>query len=63
LGGIWYGSRRLAQLREYDAPLRKAAIEKATREHEKAEAQKVIDSKQAMIQLARDAGVKVKDPQ
>jgi hypothetical protein len=33
LGGVYYGYSKLQSLRAYDEPLRKAAIEKATREH------------------------------
>jgi hypothetical protein len=53
----------LASLRAYDAPIRKQKIEEATRAHEKAEEQKKIDSKLSMIQLAKDAGITVKNPQ
>jgi len=58
--GIWYGGAHLRSLQAKDAPLRKAAIEKATRDHHKAEHDKKIQDKENMANLAIAAGIKIK---
>lgn len=59
LGGMAYGSSRLASLKVSDAPLREAAIKKATEEHYKHLAEVEKSNKDNMIMLAQAAGVKV----
>jgi hypothetical protein len=54
-----YGSSRLASLKVSDAPLREAAIKKATAEHHKHVAEVTKTNADNMIDLAKAAGVKV----
>ncbi|RMZ98914.1 kDa basic [Brachionus plicatilis] len=61
LAGIYYGHNKLQSLRIQDEPLRKAAIEKATREHHQQLLEKEANNKQGMIDLAKAAGVQVKN--
>ncbi|CAF0790942.1 unnamed protein product [Brachionus calyciflorus] len=60
LTGIWYGHSKLQSLRVSDEPLRRAAIEKATREHHQQLQEREAVNKQGMIDLAKAAGVQVK---
>jgi len=61
LAGVWYGHSKLQSLRIKDEPLRKAAIEKATNDHYKHLQEKEITNKQGMLELAKAAGVTVKN--
>merc|ERR1712127_610510 len=57
LGGVWYGYSHFQSLKKYDEPLRKAAIEKATRDHKTDLSEKARVDKEGMLALAKEAGV------
>ena len=50
----------LEKLRAYDEPLRKAAIDKATKDHQDHLKKQEVENYQGMLTLAKEAGVKVK---
>lgn len=59
LSGVAYGSNKLAALQVSDAPLREAAIKKATEEHYKQVDFVNKTNAENMVSLAHAAGVKV----